>query len=230
MTVRAPDLIYPVLCLPQRMGVCVAKSAAELERCNAAVFWRGKFFEGLRLVSASGKTHEVVRAFVRRPATRLGQRLARFLELSISVEVEARPTTAVSMAEVRRTVEQAVEEDAEGFEEFSGKSVDWWKRSLAACQSIPDLMRTLGVARADVTGGPPKQYDVVRVTLLSENIDRDGWKINTRAPKVGDTGTVVEILEAEGHPDRYVVECVSPDGSTIWLAEFVREEIAIAAD
>ena len=131
------------------MGVCIVRSAAELERCNGAVFWRGKFFEGLRLVNANGETHEVVRVLVRRPTTRLGQRLARLLELPITVEVEARLTTAASIAEVRQVIEQAVDEDAEGFEEFSGKSVDWWRGSLATSGSIADLMHTLQVERAD---------------------------------------------------------------------------------
>jgi len=131
------------------MGVCIARSASEIERCNAAVFWRGRFFDGLRVVDANGDTHEITQAKIRRPATRIGQRMARFLELPISVEVEAQPTSAATVDEVKRAVEQAIDEDAESFEEFSGKDVDWWRRSLDACHSIPELMRTLRSANAD---------------------------------------------------------------------------------
>jgi hypothetical protein len=131
------------------MGVCVVRSARELERCSAAVFWRGKFFEGLRVVDLNGVTHEVARARIRRPASRLGQLLARFLDLPLSVEVEMQRTAPVSVTEIRKTIEEAVDEDPETFEEFSGKSVDWWRRSLEASQSVTDLMRTLQTARAD---------------------------------------------------------------------------------
>jgi len=44
------------------MGICLVRSAPEFERCSAAVFWHGRFFEGLRVVDASGQTHEIVRS------------------------------------------------------------------------------------------------------------------------------------------------------------------------
>ena len=149
MPLRAVDLNYPLLCLTRHMGICLARSAPEFERCRAAVFWHGRFFEGLRVVDASGQTHEIVRVSIRRPATRLGQRLARLLELPISVQTEAETTAAVSVAEVRRVIEQAIHDDAESFEEFSGKDVAWWRESVEACRSVPDLMRMLLSLQAD---------------------------------------------------------------------------------
>lgn len=76
-------------------------------------------------------------------------------------------------------------------------------------------------------GARMKLYDVVRVTVLSRRIDRDGWRINVRDPQVGDTGTVVDIAKVAGHPPLFVVESVAPDGNTIWLADFTPEELVI---
>ena len=51
------------------------------------------------------------------------------------------------------------------------------------------------------------QYSIVRIEAFKDSsIDRDGWSFNKRPPDVGDTGTVVDILKAKGHSDRYVVE------------------------
>jgi hypothetical protein len=144
---RAAGLPFPVLCLTRQMGVCIAGTAEDLGRCSASVFWRGRFFEGLRLVDATGQTHEVIRATIRRPARRAGQRLARLLDLTMSVEVETRSTGAASVDEIRRIMEQAVDDDAEAFEEFSGRDVEWWRRTLAASQTVEDLMRTLEALR-----------------------------------------------------------------------------------
>lgn len=139
----AAGLRFPVLCLTRQMGVCVAGRARDLERCSAAAFWRGRFFEGLRLVDATGQTHEVVRATIRRPATWLGRRVARLLDLTMSVEVETRSAGAASVDEIRQIMEQAVDEDAEAFEEFSGHDVEWWRGTLAASKTVGDLMRSL---------------------------------------------------------------------------------------
>lgn len=136
-------LAYPVLCLTRRMGVCVIEAASGLERCRAVVFWRGRFFDGLRVVDSRGETYEVVRASIRRPSSTLGRTLARWLDLSISVDVELKPAAAVSLAELQQIVEHAVDEDPEAFEEFSGKTVEWWKQALASCDSVQALITTL---------------------------------------------------------------------------------------
>ncbi len=72
-----------------------------------------------------------------------------------------------------------------------------------------------------------QQYSVIRVKrLLHPEIDRDGWKINQRQPQIGDTGAVVEILQAPNLPLHYIVECVNMDnGDAIWLSEFEADEI-----
>jgi hypothetical protein len=71
-----------------------------------------------------------------------------------------------------------------------------------------------------------KQYQVVRVQkLVQPPGDYDGWRVNHRPPQVGDTGTIVEILAAAGVADKYVVESVAPDGRTIWLDDFLAEEL-----
>ncbi len=73
-----------------------------------------------------------------------------------------------------------------------------------------------------------REYSLVRVVKLRAAPDEyDGWKVNTRAPRVGDLGTLVDILHAAGVPDRYVVECASDtgDGSDEWLGDFAEDEL-----
>src|ERR1035441_7233992 len=56
-----------------------------------------------------------------------------------------------------------------------------------------------------------KQYSVVCVRqLLHQPEHYNGWRVNQRAPQVGDKGTIVDILRAPGIPVNYVVECSSP--------------------
>jgi hypothetical protein len=60
------------------------------------------------------------------------------------------------------------------------------------------------------------QYAVVRVLEIAWAADTyDGWKLNQRAPQIGDIGTIIDILHAEGHPDHYVVECTDSLGLTV---------------
>ena len=71
-----------------------------------------------------------------------------------------------------------------------------------------------------------KQYEQARVRQLIRSTETyNGWRVNTRAPQVGDVGTVVDILSAPGLPDNYVVECSAPDGRTLWLGDFTAEEL-----
>ena len=73
-----------------------------------------------------------------------------------------------------------------------------------------------------------RQYELVRVTrLLAPAESYDGWKINKRPPVVGDIGTLIDFLHAQGLPSRYVVECPSRagDGSSDWLGDFLAEEL-----
>jgi len=71
-----------------------------------------------------------------------------------------------------------------------------------------------------------RQYDVVRVRkLLHPPEVHDGWRVNQRPPRVGDVGTVVEILKAPGYSDCYVVESCDSDGFTIFLGYFQEDEL-----
>ena len=66
-----------------------------------------------------------------------------------------------------------------------------------------------------------REYDVVRVVSvpITASHPDDGFRV----PRVGDTGAVVMVYNApiEG----YTVECVSPDGRTEWLLEFVPDDL-----
>ncbi len=89
-----------------------------------------------------------------------------------------------------------------------------------------------GDDRADggVSGGL-RHYGLVRVRrLLNAPETYDGWRVNQRPPRAGDVGTLLDVLTAPGHPDRYVVECSGEDGVSIWLADFLAEEIEPVGD
>ena len=74
--------------------------------------------------------------------------------------------------------------------------------------------------------GGLRQYGMVRVRqLLHQAPHYYGWRINLRSPQVGDVGTIVDILQAPGEPDGYVVESSGPDGVSIWLSDFKAEEL-----
>jgi uncharacterized protein len=65
--------------------------------------------------------------------------------------------------------------------------------------------------------------------LVGSESSYDGWRANQRPPRIGDLGAVLDVLRAEGLPDRYVVESCLPDGSTVWLADFLAEELELAS-
>ncbi len=70
------------------------------------------------------------------------------------------------------------------------------------------------------------QYEKVRVrALLRDSSEYDGWRLNKRPPRVGEVGTLIDILHADGLPDHYVVEKSDATGAAIWLSEFLREEL-----
>lgn len=71
----------------------------------------------------------------------------------------------------------------------------------------------------------------VRVrALLHDPLDYDGWGMNQRGPRVGDEGVLIDILPSRGYDDRYVVECTSPDGSTLWVTDLSGPEIEPAEE
>ena len=63
-----------------------------------------------------------------------------------------------------------------------------------------------------------RENQVVRVARLLRSPDHyNGWRLNQRAPRVDDVGTILDVLHAPGLPDSYVVECCGTDGSAVWL-------------
>ncbi len=73
---------------------------------------------------------------------------------------------------------------------------------------------------------PLKLYDMVRVVKMCRPIeDYEGWGGSKRSPQVGDKGAFIELLQAPNLPDHYVVESVTPDGDTLWISEFLIDEI-----
>lgn len=71
-----------------------------------------------------------------------------------------------------------------------------------------------------------KEYSKVRIHKLVQNPDAyDGWQVNQCPPKVGDTGTLIDILSAQGLPDKYVVEKTDSNGVSIWISDFFEEEL-----
>ncbi len=71
-----------------------------------------------------------------------------------------------------------------------------------------------------------KEYDNVRIVrLLTENRHYDGTDGVRRAPEVGDVAIIVHEYDPEDPRGLVAVEKVDPDGNTIWLADFDREEL-----
>jgi hypothetical protein len=77
-----------------------------------------------------------------------------------------------------------------------------------------------------------KEYDAIKICSLREpNRSYDGTEGIMREPRVGDTGTVVDVLGEHSKGMMYVVECVNPEGNTVWLADFWESELdKIGAD
>jgi hypothetical protein len=71
-----------------------------------------------------------------------------------------------------------------------------------------------------------KEYDVVKICNLREpNRTYDGTKGIMREPRVGDRGIVVYVFGEINERTKYVVECVNPEGYTVWLADFWEGEL-----
>lgn len=69
-----------------------------------------------------------------------------------------------------------------------------------------------------------RPFQLVRVTKLRASPEQyDGWKLNQRAPRLGDVGTVVEV--SGGTEERFVVECAGPTGVPEWRGELSAEEL-----
>lgn len=73
-----------------------------------------------------------------------------------------------------------------------------------------------------------REYDVVRVVKLQkENRPFDGTAGVMRPPRIGDVGAVVHEYKPEDLTAPVRVENVDEKGMTIWLADFVRDELEL---
>jgi hypothetical protein len=78
--------------------------------------------------------------------------------------------------------------------------------------------------------GQFRQYAVVRITnLLRDAAHYNGWGVNQRSPAVGDIGTIVDILHAPGCAESYVVESSGANGVSVWLGDFLADELESVA-
>jgi hypothetical protein len=69
-----------------------------------------------------------------------------------------------------------------------------------------------------------REFDVVRVIdLIDARRNYSGSKSAARPPQIGDIGTIVTEYDEEN----FAVECVAPNGSTIWLADFRAAELGL---
>jgi hypothetical protein len=70
------------------------------------------------------------------------------------------------------------------------------------------------------------EYDIVRVVKLIESERHyTGSPGVARPPAVGDIATICMEYAPEDPEAPVVVECINADGLTIWLADFLREEL-----
>ncbi len=57
-----------------------------------------------------------------------------------------------------------------------------------------------------------KQYSVVKIKSLYTEFKHSDQSFGSRAPRVGDEGTIVEV-----YGDDFYIECSDKNGVTIWL-------------
>jgi hypothetical protein len=68
-----------------------------------------------------------------------------------------------------------------------------------------------------------REFDTVRV--LGSGPEGHLTQPGLRAPRAGETGSVIEIREHGTDGMLYTVESVAPDGYTIWIADFREGEL-----
>jgi hypothetical protein len=80
---------------------------------------------------------------------------------------------------------------------------------------------------SEFSGDPTfAEYSIVKVKKLLHSADYyDGWKINQRPPQIGDVGTIVDVLRLPNLPVDYIVEGFDCEGRTVWVSDFLAEEI-----
>lgn len=72
-----------------------------------------------------------------------------------------------------------------------------------------------------------REHDIVRVVRLrEEGRNFDGTESVRRAPRIGDIGSIVHCDPSRSDA-AVAVEMVDEEGKTVWLADFVREELEL---
>jgi hypothetical protein len=70
------------------------------------------------------------------------------------------------------------------------------------------------------------ELDCVKIIqLLESERHYDGTEGVKRAPQIGDEGTIVHVGVSDGKTVGYIVESIDSKGFTIWLADFLPDEI-----
>ena len=70
------------------------------------------------------------------------------------------------------------------------------------------------------------ELEVVKILkLLDAHRNYDGSQLVLRPPRIGDTGTIVFLHFDDGALSLCTVECVDSEGYTVWLADFLPEEL-----
>ncbi|QNM97605.1 hypothetical protein [Chitinimonas koreensis] len=88
--------------------------------------------------------------------------------------------------------------------------------------------RAFALARRFELSEPIQELNVVRIVqLLDSNRSYEGTAGICRAPHAGDTGAVVHVYPQSDDSSIFAVEMADEHGYTIWLADFVREELCI---
>ncbi len=71
-----------------------------------------------------------------------------------------------------------------------------------------------------------KEFDCVRVVRLHQSgRPYDGTEAVMRPPQIGDVGAIVHVHAVDSGVAGYLVECVDAEGYTVWLADFLPDEI-----
>jgi len=73
------------------------------------------------------------------------------------------------------------------------------------------------------------EYDVVRVVKLIESERQYSGSAGVSSPPaIGDIATICHDYAPDDPGAPVAVECVNADGLTVWLADFLREELVLA--
>ncbi|WP_157572761.1 hypothetical protein [Nevskia soli] len=127
-------------------------------------------------------------------------------------------------------------------EYWAGLAVSWLEQGAPLDSSVADELdklssnaslsqglrhRAFGLARRFNAQQPFKEFDVVRVVALNGKRNYDGTEGSKRHPQIGDVGTVVHVLknEQKESPAAFTVEAVAPNGDTLWVADFAKNEL-----